>query len=107
MSTNISIEKYIDPGVPLVTICINKFSIPNTLIDLGATINVMTMETLCSMSIYNIKPTPTILELADRSKVKPEGVGDDVIVSIYLWEYLVDFIILQPKYNLGGHHLIL
>ena len=93
MSTNISIEKYIDPGVPLVTIIINRFSIPNTLIDLGATINVMTMETLCNLKIYNIRPTPTILELADKSKVKPEGVVDDVIVSIDSWEYPIDFII--------------
>lgn len=94
MSTNISIEKYIDPGVPLVNISINKFSIPNTLIDLDATINVMTMETLRNLKIYNIRPTPTILELADRSKVKHESVVDDVIVSIDSWEYAVDFIIL-------------
>ena len=82
MSANISIEKYIDPGVPLVTISINKFSIPNTLIDLVAVINVMTMERLYRLNIYNIRPTPTILELANRSKVKPEGVVDDIIGSI-------------------------
>ena len=107
MSTSITMEKYIDLGVPLVTISINSFSIPNTLIGLGAAINLMTMETLCNLKIYNIRPTPTILELADRSKVKPEGVVDDVIVSIDSWEYPVDFIILQPKSNLGGHPLIL
>jgi len=107
MSINITMETYIDPGVPLVTISINSFSIPNTLIDLDAAINVMTMETLCNLKIYNIRPTPTILELADRSKVKPEGIVDDVIVSIDSWEYPVDFIILQPKSNLGGHPLIL
>ena len=100
-------EKYIDPSVPLVTISINNFSILNTLIDLSATINVMTMETLRNLKIYNIRPTPTILELADRSKVKLEGVVDDVIVSIDSWEYPIDFIILQPKSNLGGHPLIL
>ena len=90
-------EKCIDPGVPLVTISINKFSIPNTLIDLDATINVVTMETLHNLKIYNIRPTPNILEFPDRSKVKHEGVVDDVIVSIDSWEYPVDFIILQPK----------
>ena len=107
MSTNISMEKYIDPSVPLVTISINSFCIVNTLIDLGATINVMTMETLRNLKIYNIWPTHTILELADRSKVKPEHVVDDVVVSIDSWEYPVDFIILQTKSNLGGHPLIL
>ena len=69
MSTSITMEKYIDPGVPLVSISINSFSIPNTLIDLGLAINVMTMETLNNLKIYNIRPTPTIRELADRSKV--------------------------------------
>ena len=107
MSTNITMEKYIDPVVPLVNISINSFSIPNTLIDLGATINVMTMETLRNLKIYNIRPTTTILELADISKVKPECVVDDVIVSIDSWEYPIDFIILQSKSNLGGHPLIL
>ena len=74
---------------------------------MGVAINVMTMETLHNLDIYNIKPTPTILELADRSKVKLEGVVDDVIVSIDSWEYPIDFIILQPKSNVGGHPLIL
>ena len=54
MSTNISMEKYIVLGIPLVTISINKFYIPNTLIDLGAAINVMKMETLRNLKIYNI-----------------------------------------------------
>ena len=91
----------------MVAICINNFSIPNTLIDLGVAINVMTMETLRSLNIYNIILTPTILELTDRSKIKPEGVVHDVIVSIDSWEYPIYFIILQPKSNLGGHPLIL
>jgi hypothetical protein len=46
MSNTISIEKYVDPGIPMVTITINNFSISKTLIDLGATINVMTLETM-------------------------------------------------------------
>jgi hypothetical protein len=61
MSTNITTEKYVDPGVPIVTILINNISIPNTLIDLGATINVMTMETMQNLNICNLQPTPTIL----------------------------------------------
>lgn len=71
MSTNIVLEKYVDPGVPLVTISINKFSIPNTLIDLGIAINVMTMENMHNLNIWNIQPTPTLLELENRSKIRP------------------------------------
>lgn len=46
MSNIISMEKYVDPGIPRVTAIINKISIPNTLVDLGAAINVMTLDTM-------------------------------------------------------------
>jgi hypothetical protein len=36
-----------------------------------------------------------------------EGILEDVVISIYLWEYLTDFMILQPKTSLGGYPLIL
>ena len=82
MSTQTVIEKYIDPGIPMVTISINNFSVPNTLIDLGAAINVMTMETMKTLHLNNIISTSTILKLADRSKVVPEGILEDIIVSL-------------------------
>ena len=48
-----------------------------------------------------------MLELADRSKYKPEGVLDDETVSIESWEYPVDFYILQTKFASGGHPIVL
>jgi len=45
--------------------------------------------------------------LADRSMIKPDGVLEDVCVSLDSWEYPVDFMVLTPKNNLGGHPLIL
>lgn len=107
VSTKAIIEKYIDPSIPMVTILINNFLVPNRLIDLGAAINVMTMETMKYMHLNNIRSTSTILELTDRSKVVPEGILEDSIVSLDSREYPVDFLILQPKTNLGGHPLIL
>ena len=38
--------KYNDPGNPVVTIEINGISLPNTLIDLGAAINVIPFDTM-------------------------------------------------------------
>ena len=46
MSNIVFVEKYIDPGIPMVTITINNFSTSKALIDLGAAINVMTLETM-------------------------------------------------------------
>ena len=96
MGKNI-LAKYDDPGNPTVTVQIGNTQIPNVLVDLGATINVMTIETVRKLGLTNLRPTPTILELADRSTIKPEGILDDLIVSVDSWEYLVDFLVLQPN----------
>ena len=107
MSNTIFVEKYVDPGIPMVTITINKFSISKTLIDLGAAINVMTLETMNYLDLKIFRPTTTVLELAIRSKIAPEGILEDIIVSLEDWEYPMDFLVLQPKSNLGGNPLIL
>eukprot|EP00253_Pinus_taeda_P033242 PITA_33242 len=107
MSNTISMEKYVDPGIPRVTTIINNIHVPNTLIDLGATINVMTLETMKTLQLTNLQYTTIVLELADRSKVIPEGILEDIIVSLDSWEYPVEFLVLQPKSNLGGHPIIL
>ena len=104
MSNTVFIEKYVDPGIPMVTITVNNFSIPKTLIDLGAVINAMTLETMEYLHLKNIRPTTTVLELADRYKITPKGILEDIIVSLDSWEYPVDFIVLQPSSNLGGIH---
>jgi hypothetical protein len=107
MSGKIYMQKYEDPGSPIVKIHINNVAITNTLIDLGATINVMTKYTMDKLQLSNLRNTPTILQLVDRSTIKPKGVLEDIIVSLDSWEYPVDFMVLQSKSNLGGHPLIL
>ena len=42
----VPLAKYVDTGNPSVTVCIGKIQISNVLVDLGASINVMTIETL-------------------------------------------------------------
>ena len=107
MTNTVSMEKYVDPGIPKVTTIIKNIHIPNTLIDLGAAINVMTLETMKTLQLINLQHTTIVLELADRSKVIPEGILEDIIVSLDSWEYPVDFLVLQPKSNLGGCPIIL
>ena len=107
MVGKMAIQKYIDPGSPIVKTHINGVEIPNTLIDLGATINIMSKQTMEQLKLPNPLYTPTLLQLADRPVIKPEGVLEDILVSLDSWEYPVDFMILTPKNNLGGHPLIL
>ena len=47
-----------------------------------------------------------MLELADRSRIKLEGVLDNEIVSLDSWEYPVDLFVLQPESTLGGHLVV-
>jgi hypothetical protein len=49
--------KYNDPGNPVVTVEINGISLPNALIDLGETINVMPFDTMQKMKINQLRPT--------------------------------------------------
>ena len=75
-------DKYANPRNPIVTAYINNIHIPNRLIDQDATINIMTINTMKELQLSNLRPTQTILELEDRSKLKPEGIIDDVMVSL-------------------------
>ena len=68
----------------------------------------MTLETAQLLQLKNvIRERPTILELVDRSTIKPEGVIEDLIISVESWNYSADFVVLQTKKKLGGHPLIL
>eukprot|EP00253_Pinus_taeda_P028720 PITA_28720 len=64
-------------------------------------------QTMEQLKLPNLLFTPTLLQLADRSIIKPDGVLEGISVSLDSSEYPVDFMILTPKSNLGGHRLIL
>eukprot|EP00253_Pinus_taeda_P006506 PITA_06506 len=89
--------KYEDPGNPIVTVQIYNQTLPNALVDLGAAINILTTATCQKLGITSAEPTSTLLELADRSVVRLEGILHDVMVSVDSWEYPTDFLIINPK----------
>jgi hypothetical protein len=102
------VTKYANPGNPVVIITINTVPIVNTLIDLGETINVMIVTTLEELQLKPLlRPTPTILELADKTKVIHEGILDDIIVTLASWEYPVEFLVIHSKDHAKGNLVIL
>jgi hypothetical protein len=100
-------SKYSDLGNPVVTIEINGVALPNTLIDLGETINVMSVNTMKILQIDHLRPTQTLLELADKSIITPTGSLDDITVTLASWEYPMDFLVIHPKYPKPGHPVVL
>jgi len=74
--------KYEDPGSLVVTIQIQGYTFPNTLVVLGAIINLMNYEPYNVLGITTLKPTSTLLELADRLVIKSEGTLEDITASV-------------------------
>jgi hypothetical protein len=100
-------SKYSDPGNPVVTIEINGVALPNTLIDLGATINVMLVNTMKTLQLDHLRATQTLLELADKSDITPSRSLDDITMTLVSWEYPVDFLVIHPKSSKPGHPMVL
>ena len=63
MTGFVSLEKYTDPGNPVVSVHIGDILVSNVLIYLGAVINVMTRKTIEQLRLDHIRPTPNVVEL--------------------------------------------
>jgi hypothetical protein len=100
-------SKYSDLGNPVVTIEINGVALPNTLIDLGEAINVMSVNTMKTLQLDHLRPTQTLLELVDKSVITLAGSLDDIIMTLASWEYPMDFLVIHPKSPKPGHPVVL
>jgi len=87
--------KYGDPRNPILVVQINGVDILNVLVDLGATINVITSETILTLGLSDLKPTHMVLELADRSTIRPIGKLEDITILVDSWSYLSDLLVLH------------
>lgn len=83
----IVVPKYSDLGSPILKIVINGTQIKNALIDLGATINVMTKDVMQQLNITSLRSTPTVMQLANSSTVRPNRMVEDIVVTLDSWEY--------------------
>jgi len=89
--------KYGDLGNLIFTVQINGVEIPNVLVDLGAAINVITTKIMHALGLHNLKHTPTVLELVDRSIVKPVGKLEYITILVDSWHYPIDFLVLHTQ----------
>ena len=75
--------EYLDPGSPVVYVHIDGIIFPHTLTYISFAINVMNKETMLKLNLQgSFRKTTIMPQLANRSTVDPEGVVEDVMVSI-------------------------
>lgn len=91
MTGGVLAAKYSDPDNPMVNEDIKNNVILNTLIHFCFLINVMKHETVEVLGLYVLIQTPTMLQLTCRSTLKLEGILEDAIVLMDLWEYATYF----------------
>ena len=74
---------------------IGEVSVGKTLIDLGASINLMPLSMCRRLGELEIMPTRMTLQLADRSITRPYGVIEDVLVRIKHFNFPIDFVVMD------------
>ena len=89
--------KYKDPGSPTISVNIGGNCIDKSLLDLGASVNLMTYSVYKQLGLGELKPTNIPLSLADRSVKIPKGIVEDVLVKIDKFYYPVDFVVLDTE----------
>ena len=89
--------KYKDPGSPTIPVNIGGNCIDKSLLDLGASVNLMSYSVYIQLGLGELKPTNITLSLADRSVKIPKGIVEDVLVKIDKFYYPVDFVVLDTE----------
>jgi len=70
-------------------------SVGKALIDLGASIILMPLSMCQRIGNLKIAPTKMMLQLEDRSIIKPYGVVEDVLVKVRQFTFPMDFEIMD------------
>ena len=98
--------KYKDPGSPTISVNIGGTCIDKSLLDLGASVNLLSYSVYKQLGLGELKPTNITLSLADRSVKIPKRIVEDVLVKVAKFYYPVDFVVLdtEPIEN-GPNHV--
>ncbi|XP_062114136.1 uncharacterized protein LOC133825170 [Humulus lupulus] len=84
-----------DPGTSTIPCMIGNKRIERCMIDIGASINVMSYSSYASSNLGPLNETGVIVQLADRTNVYPLGVVEDVLVKDDGLVFPADFYILE------------
>ena len=74
--------KYKDPGYPTISINIGGTCVEKTLLDLGASVNLLPYSMYNQLGLGELKPTSITLSLVDISIKIPKGTVEDVLIQV-------------------------
>nr|GEY46621.1 hypothetical protein [Tanacetum cinerariifolium] len=89
------LKKLGDPGRFLIPCYFSEFDNCLALADLGASINLMPLSIWKKLRLPNLNDTKMVLELADRTILKPTGVAENVFVKDGKFYFPADFVVLD------------
>lgn len=84
-----------DPGVFTVPCKLGNLNIPNAMVDLGASINVLPYSTFKTLEVGIFRKTMVTVQLADHSIVHPKCVLENVLVQVNELVFPTDFYVLD------------
>ncbi|GKA85673.1 reverse transcriptase domain-containing protein [Tanacetum coccineum] len=94
-----------DPEGFLIPCNFNKAFSCVVLADLGASINLKPYSLYAKLSLKTLKPTKMSVRLADRSFQYPVGIARNMLVEVGKFTFLVDFVILEMKEDIGTERM--
>ncbi|RVW81020.1 Retrovirus-related Pol polyprotein from transposon 17.6 [Vitis vinifera] len=98
--------KYKDSGCPIISVMIRGKLVEKTLLNLGASVNLLPYSVYKQLGLGELKPTSITLSLVDRSVKIPRGMIEDVLVQVDNFYYLVDFVVLDTDPIVKGTNYV-
>ncbi|XP_074297415.1 uncharacterized protein LOC141628136 [Silene latifolia] len=100
-------QKCSDPGMFTIPCKIGDLDCQHAMLDLGASINVLPNYLYESLKLGPLKPTRTVISLADRSNIYPKGVVEDVLVKVGECFSPADFYVIEMEPEKGSTPILL
>ncbi|XP_074306025.1 uncharacterized protein LOC141641253 [Silene latifolia] len=88
-----------DPGMFIVPCTLGDTTIPNAMLNLGASTNVLPYSLYKSLKLGPFVKTGVVIQLADRSNAYPKGVVEDVLVMVDKLIFSADFYVLEMEHD--------
>ena len=98
--------KYKDSGCPTILVMIGGKVAEKALLDLGASVNLLSYSVYKQLGLGGLKPMPITRCLADRSVKILRRIIEDVLVQVDKFYYLIDFVVLDTDAVVTGTNYV-